>query len=33
METVARFPIELPFVILGIVVLIVGLIVGLMRRR
>ena len=28
----AAFPIELPFVVLGIVVLIVGLIVGLMRR-
>ncbi len=30
--TVAAIPIELPFVVLGIVVLVVGLIVGLMRR-
>jgi hypothetical protein len=30
--TAAAIPIELPFVVLGIVVLIVGLVVGLRRR-
>jgi hypothetical protein len=33
MDTVAAFPIELPFIAVGIVALVVGLIIGLMRRR
>jgi hypothetical protein len=32
MQTVTTLPIELPFVVIGIAVLIVGLIAGLMRR-